>query len=350
MLAVASEAAKQHANIISRALEDIRFKAVSEKRAVSVEEGEVAMGLAHCAAGAAMAAAGLVTMVPLVLPEEKVDNALDEAAAKVKEVDGVARELYAEAQDSAPRKAVAGAAAGGQGAGGLTLALQLVLTPREEAGGSDGGFGFGGRPVTPASRRKQASLGGVAGAGAGTERSTIGTGAGFDPQAYDLDFVFAPPPGAAPLSEGEEASKPSDGPAAGVLARPMVAALLQPYRTLMQAANEAATAVASALDAMPSDRAVMDICGLSPEAAAAAAAAATAVAPGGRQAARTNMSQLQRWGPTVANMAAAVNLVFSGFRQAAQAVLEECEPLVLPYDVLPGTGAVRGEGEEEAEV
>lgn len=321
-LAVASEAARSHIQKCLQGLEEIAAGAAEAERPVSVEEGEQALGLAYCAMAAHQAAEHLVPLVPLVLPEEKVDTALAESAVLALEAQGLAQDMYQEAQAKAPRKAVAGAASAGQGHG-LTLALQVVLSRRDLGSAGDGADV---RPQSPTRRRPPSN--------SGSTVTDLGPALGFQVEALDLDFVFAPPADAPPLSEGEQATAPSDAPASSVLDRPTVAGLLQPFRTLIQAANEAASAVAAAVEVAPSDSHIMHMVGLSVEASAAAAVSAAAQTPASRQAARTNASQLQRWGPTVANMVRSVQLVFAGFKQAEQRAREELPPLVLPYDIV----------------
>jgi hypothetical protein len=106
--------------------------------------------------------------------------------------------------------------------------------------------------------------------------------------------------------------------------------MLAPYCMLMEAANAAAAATLAAKAAQPSEGVIAAV-------AAPPDSGMQSAGPGGaaaRQASsRTNAAQLQRWAPAVANMQDALMLVMTGFQQAQAAVLDQCEPLVLPYDV-----------------
>lgn len=294
----------------------------------SEAEGKAARGALSSARLVLDLASELVRTVPLVLPPEMVDNALEEIHSVLEqELVPVAVEVMQRAADAAPRKAVAGAFASGEGQG-LVLSLQVRVTPREQAQDVESS---GRRPKTAGGR------------GGANEPPP-------PPPAFDLDFVFAPPPGAPALTEGEEASKPSETPATGILERPTVRAMLLPYRMLMEAANETMAAVAAAMVATPSERDIAEAVQPKedPMAEAPAPTANNGACCCGEAASATNAAQLQRWGPTVANMAAAVQLVVHSFHEASELASQTLQPLTLPFDILPKEPqrAEGGDGDE----
>ena len=293
--------------------------------APTVEDGSTALGWAACATSAVAAAQALVPLVPLVLCEERVDSALQEAREFAREAADLARGIHRSAQEMAPKKAVAGTA-GGSGAdggqGGLQLALQLKLTPGPLVTPHHHHHhhhqkGANGRPQSPGRRD---GAGGTTGRGRPFSAHPQPAPAVEQPDTYDLDISFAPPPGAAPVGGR---GVPSAAAASNVLKRPTVSAMLAPYYTLMDAANEAARAVAAAALKQPSDATTARVLSVAPGADATLAAAA----------ARTNSGQLGRWAATVANMEKAVGLVMSGFMETAAAVLRELEVVEIPFDV-----------------
>lgn len=113
-----------------------------------------------------------------------------------------------------------------------------------------------------------------------------------------------------------------------VFQQPTVRALLAPYYSLLQAANEAACAVHAAAAAQPTDAEIESL--LNPGSLAAARTLNHKATDG---ATSTNVLQLKRWGAAVATMSQATSLVVRGFIEATEQSSSELQPLELLWMV-----------------